>query len=257
MNKIDDKKEDILIKYSTNLSAYFIIIAVLGFVILILPFALEKGNLPNYGIVGDTVGGLLNPIIAIPATILTFLAFWVQYKANEQQKKDLQIERFENKFYTMLQIHRDNVNELNYTEYLLSNENGIERKEIRNRSEGRKVFKVIFHDFTLLYKELGSLFTTAEDIYTEDYKKDILNNKTINERKIELLEFAKLDIIYSIIFFGLSGEDRKVLYNFLSKKYNKEFIAKIIIFSALKPKKESIYYPYWREFNKESNTRKL
>lgn len=101
----NEVKEDILIKYTTKLSAYFIIIAVLGFCILMLPFAFTQSDIPNYGIVGDTLGGLLNPIIAIPATLLTFLAFWVQYKANEQQKRDLQIERFENKFYAMLQIH--------------------------------------------------------------------------------------------------------------------------------------------------------
>ncbi len=51
------------------------------------------------GPVGDTIGGILGPFIGIAAAILTFLAFWVQFKANEQQKNDLQIERFENKFY--------------------------------------------------------------------------------------------------------------------------------------------------------------
>jgi len=58
------------------------------------------------------------------------LAFYVQYKANEQQrtqfedelkKRDLEkieqdktwrIERFENKFYQLLALHRDNVNEM-------------------------------------------------------------------------------------------------------------------------------------------------
>ncbi|MEM0543329.1 hypothetical protein WFZ85_11940 [Flavobacterium sp. j3] len=87
---INEEKENILLKYSSKLSAYFIIIAVLGFGILMLPFIFEGGETPNYGIVGDTVGGLLNPIIAIPATILTFLAFWVQYKANLEEKKHLQ-----------------------------------------------------------------------------------------------------------------------------------------------------------------------
>ena len=65
---------------------------------------------PKTGYTGDTLGGIMNPYIAITGVIFTFLAFWVQYKANEQQKRDLQIERFENKFYEMLKIHRDNVN---------------------------------------------------------------------------------------------------------------------------------------------------
>ena len=44
----------------------------------------------------------MSPFIAIAAAILTFFAFWVQYKANEQQKIDLKVERFENKFYELL-----------------------------------------------------------------------------------------------------------------------------------------------------------
>ncbi|WP_330747005.1 hypothetical protein [Chryseobacterium sp. CP-77] len=35
---------------------------------------------------GDTIGGILNPIIAFCASILTFLAFYIQYKANKEQR---------------------------------------------------------------------------------------------------------------------------------------------------------------------------
>lgn len=36
--------------------------------------------------VGDTIGGILNPIIAFSASILTFLAFYIQYQANKEQR---------------------------------------------------------------------------------------------------------------------------------------------------------------------------
>lgn len=64
------------------------------------------------GEIGDTIGGIMGPFIAIAAALLTFFAFWVQYKANEQQKRDLAIERFENKFYKMLDIHIQNSNNI-------------------------------------------------------------------------------------------------------------------------------------------------
>ena len=50
-------------------------------IILILPAIL---TLPGYvdfsntGEIGDTIGGIMNPFIAIIAAFLTFFAFWVQ-----------------------------------------------------------------------------------------------------------------------------------------------------------------------------------
>ena len=40
------------------------------------------------GEIGDTIGGITGPFIAIAAAGLTFIAFWVQYKANIQQRQD-------------------------------------------------------------------------------------------------------------------------------------------------------------------------
>lgn len=202
------------------------------------------------GQVGTYIGGIIG-------TLFSGASFYFLYVTLIEQRKTFERERFETRFFEMLKIHKENINELNYTEHQLINENGTRIKEIKNRSEGRKVFKVIFHDFTLLHKEISWLFIDSDEIYKKDYKNDILNNKTVKDRKIKLLEFAKLDIIYSIIFFGLSGQDRNVLYNFFSTKYNEEFITMIIVFSALKPKNESTYYKHWQEFNRKSNKEKL
>lgn len=43
------------------------------------------------GQIGDTIGGIMGPFIAIAAAGLTFIAFWVQYKANIQQRHDIAI----------------------------------------------------------------------------------------------------------------------------------------------------------------------
>lgn len=64
------------------------------------------------GQIGDTIGGIMGPFIAIAAAGLTFLAFWVQYRANEQLREDITVERFESKFYKMLDIHIQNVEHL-------------------------------------------------------------------------------------------------------------------------------------------------
>lgn len=72
----------------------------------------RKYDFEKTGTTGDTFGGILGPLIAWLAAILTFAAFWVQYKSNLQQKSDLQKERLENRFFEMIKLHKDNVNEM-------------------------------------------------------------------------------------------------------------------------------------------------
>lgn len=95
-------------------SALFSIIAFL--VLLYIPdFYLEKYQTSAYmesGQIGDIVGGTTNPIIAIFAALLTFAAFWMQYRANIQQREDISLERFEKDLYEMIHLHRENLFDL-------------------------------------------------------------------------------------------------------------------------------------------------
>lgn len=78
-------------------------------------YYLEKYQTSTYmvsGQIGDIVGGTTGPIIAIIAAYLTFLAFWMQYKANRQQREDISLERFESNLYEMLHLHRENLFDL-------------------------------------------------------------------------------------------------------------------------------------------------
>ena len=71
---------------------YLIIFVVAIVIICFFPFWFTKSGLldfTNTGQIGDTIGGVMGPFVAIAASVLTFLAFWVQYKANEQQRKDI------------------------------------------------------------------------------------------------------------------------------------------------------------------------
>lgn len=176
---IDEEKEKILLKYSSKISALFIIIAVFGFAILMLPFAFGGSNTSNYGIVGDTVGGLLNPLIAIPATILTFLAFWVQYKANDEVRKQFKIQQFESQFYEMIHLHKENVNELSFINFLKVSSNGALQKEIKGR-----------HVFFALNEIFETLLGYTKNAITYD-----INKKDFNDA-------------YLIFFWGVSYSTR-------------------------------------------------
>lgn len=96
------------------------------------------------GYIGDTIGGISAPIIGIGAALLTFFAFWVQYKFNKEQSAFLQKERFENNFFEMLQLHESITNSLSVI--------GLRAKEKGNTIEhkGRDVFQFIYEEYPIL-----------------------------------------------------------------------------------------------------------
>ncbi len=142
------------------------------------------------GQVGDTIGGIAGPFIAIAAAILTFLAFWVQFKANEQQKIDLQIERFENKFYSLIEIHRNNVSEL----------------IIGKSTKSRKAYISMF-------RELKYTYHCVLNYYNLYYKTP---DKKISDEAI-------YNISYLIFFFGVGANSSKVVLDLIGENYKDFF----------------------------------
>lgn len=195
---------------------------------------------------GDTFNGLLGPIIAFLLAILTFLAFYIQYKANEIQNKSNKHLQFENKFYELIRLHRENVNDLQYTKTYKG------KLEI---SESRKVFRVIFQEFIDCFHEVKR-FTKIYpqlDILLPEYK--IKLNKILkkNKCKASINKIAMIDIAYCFVYFGLSKENDSVFLNLFYNRYNPEFITRIKKFLRLKPKEEeeeANSYNLWEEFKK-------
>lgn len=217
------------------------------------------------GAIGDAIGGTMGPFVAIAAAGLTFLAFWVQYKANEQQKQDIkdlkergEIEKLETRFFEMIKLQRDNIAELTYTP-IKKVYGKIEKEDILKEQifEGRMVFRVIFKEFEILHEELKHFFQKANDtnIYDEQYLSNIKNNTEIKCRNLDLVSYAKVDIIYCIIYFGLSSEGQKTLRYFFKGRYKELFFENIILFAALKPKEDSAYWNKWNEINKIKSVR--
>ncbi|MCF6130890.1 putative phage abortive infection protein [Flavobacterium wongokense] len=143
------------------------------------------------GLIGDTMGGVMNPFIAIAAALLTFLAFWIQYKANEQQKKDLRIERFENKFYELLKIHRDNVNEV----------------AIGQTLTGRKAFISMFNELKFTYYVVNK--------FTHFYN-------SLN-RQHPINDDIAYNVSYLIFFFGIGKNSSMIVKDLLGEDYDEYF----------------------------------
>lgn len=104
----------------------------------------EPGKLDfrNTGQIGDTIGGIMGPFVAIAAAILTFLAFWVQFKANEQQRKDIALERFESNLFQLIQVQEEITNNLQFSAC-----DGNDKLHNAN-IPGRQVFRAIYEEKT-------------------------------------------------------------------------------------------------------------
>lgn len=111
-------------KTSTIGIATFLLFILLVVIVCFFPYWFTREGNPDLcfigkGEIGDTIGGIMGPFVAIIAAFLTFIAFLIQYDANELQKKELerqkkirQREEFEVKLYKMLDEHKDNLNHI-------------------------------------------------------------------------------------------------------------------------------------------------
>ena len=150
--------------------------------------ALKKDS----NIVGDTLGGIMNPFIAITGICLTFLAFYIQYIANKQVQNQFEIQKFESQFYEMLRIHREDVNDWKYKSSI------SERGDMYN---GRIVSVEIFKQFIELKKEIEHYNRKAKIHITSylsiDYKNKVNSLFGMLESDVVIVE-----LIYIILFYG-------------------------------------------------------
>lgn len=95
-NEQSDEKYELFDKQFWIFAAIFISLILLSLTIpwfLNTRFSLLDLTTDKSGHIGDSIGGTLGPAIAIIAAAFTFLAFWVQYKANLQQMDVITKER--------------------------------------------------------------------------------------------------------------------------------------------------------------------
>lgn len=106
-------------------------------------------DLTETGQIGDTLGGIMGPVIAIVAAALTFLAFWVQFQANQEQRKEIAsnkkeiekqqekylLDKFENSLMIKMNFYQDTVKSLRYCNH-----------------EGKVTFKYFLDELKLTYQ---------------------------------------------------------------------------------------------------------
>lgn len=222
---------------------YLIIFVVAIVIICFFPFWFTKSGLldfTNTGQIGDTIGGVMGPFVAIAASVLTFLAFWVQYKANEQQRKDIALERFESNLFQLIQIQEEITNNL-----LFSPSDGADKLYGKD-FHGRQVFHTLYNEKTVPYWGIKEgLREKGIKTYEEDTDTGALDHyfrhlyrviKYIDESKV--IKDEKKYEYTSIVRAGLSQYELIMLfYNCLSKNGKDSFkplIEKYAIFNNIR-----------------------
>lgn len=191
--------------------------------------------LEETGLVGDFIGGVIGTIFSLAAFIILVLTL------NEQTRLSTR-ERFENKFFDLLKLHRENVLELQ-----------------NNNENGRKVLHNIFEQFLICRDEVKPFLwkKKLEDIYNPQYLEKLRTKLALTQPNINLLDCAKLNIPYIITFFGLGAQGKMSIMDIFSNKYKPEFYQELIDYMAMKPLESSAYYDKWLSVYKKPYPRRV
>lgn len=190
MRKINNEK---IITYSLIILSFLLIIFSLFAPYIFTQFSISKINFGKSNEIGETIGGIMGPFIGLTGVLVTFLAFYIQYKTNEDQKEKFEKEKkrqieekkrifFEQQFFEMLNIHNSNVIEINI---------GIIQKKSLSKNS-KKIDKIISGRSVFSYILEEILVTTT------------LIHKLNNEKKIEFDDLSIFILAYKLCFFGLN-----------------------------------------------------
>lgn len=158
------------------------------------PFNGWLKDLGTTGQLGDFVGGYVGTIFALASVVLLLATLRNQLRASEQQN-------FENKYFELIKMHRDNVAEF----------------QIGDKT-GRKVFVSIMREFQGILRKVRGF---------------------CRERQMSLSSDDLLIITYYALFFGVGPNSTRMLRSSLSQ-FNRSFIWELADYLNRQDIKQSI-----------------
>lgn len=155
----------------------------------------------NAGLFGDFIGGYLGTIFSFISVVLIFCSFKQQRESDEKNARSQNIEKFENKYFEMIRLHRDNVQEIGIGEDF-----------------GKKIFVSMLREF----REIVAII-----------------NNFISWNNIKLETKEKYNIAYCVFFYGTGPNSSRVLKCAL-KQYDEAFVDSLIKFVGNKETKNRV-----------------
>ena len=196
----------------------YLFLGVIILILIILLFGIFYKDISSKGIslgdIGSILSGTIGTMVAILVAVFTFLAFYVQYDANKKIQEQFRVQQFEDVFYTMLDLHKSNISEMNISffdhiteERFVKKKNGkisstdeLSSTEFLRYVEGSKMFPGM----------IVELESTIQVVLDETSKLIKINFKKYPNIYEYLLRYA-----YRIFFYGIGSEQA-----FFSPKFN-------------------------------------
>ncbi len=186
--------------FDSKFKSHLLVIAFVCFALIFLPLLLVQENLfgiefSDTGQIGDTIGGIMGPFIAMGAAILTYMAFYMQYKANidqrtfftqnnlrlnneiNDQKNETEKQNVIQRFYEMLKIHQSNISEF-----------AIRSPIIGQFWHGRRCFVYMFEELQMIF--------------------EIIQFSLPVEMQKEITDSFISELAYRIFFFGTNDYEK-------------------------------------------------
>nr|WP_298995183.1 putative phage abortive infection protein [uncultured Polaribacter sp.] len=231
-------------KEQTRFVQFAIIIIIIGLLIYLFATTIKpfieglyfwnKTDYEQSGQIGDFVAGVVGTLFAFAGTILIILTF-------REQNKESRRKRFEEVFYEMIRIHRENVSQMTY---------GKRDKKTTRDINNRQVVKEIVDEFKELYGDIKKLTKrwNFENYINESYKTHINEIIAKNKLNTTVLEMCIIDFTYFVLFYGL-GQEGKVIVEGKFKRIIEPKILKIVLFYLQqKPKKSNKKrFAFWKK----------
>jgi len=148
----------------------------------------NNGKLLNPNEIGDSIGGIMNPIIGLSASVLTFLAFYIQFKANKEQREF---------FYIGLEKEKQKHEDEKKEEKLF---------EIKSHKSNIQILKALINSMIKYYITSGKELKTFLD---KEIEKPLGINSLVFVTNSSYENFQKLDLrdLYNSVLYSFTDKD--------------------------------------------------
>ncbi len=221
--------------YNNTIIAIAVIIflfgALIAFTLPIFLTSIEYLGMTAPNEIGDAFGGATNPVIGLIGVGVTFLAFYIQYKATEKQREDLKEQQRYNQYKYLqeaIKDVKDDIKDLRFTkdQVTYTYSEAIWNFMMDNLQHGTAEQQIL----SPLYYQLEYILTLFEPIIAE-----VENSDLSKKEKFQML--MNIDGLFeSSLAFILRVYDRSVIEG--KEKMFRESVKYKIIIPAKKIKQE-------------------
>lgn len=251
--------------FKRNLIIILVIISILLFIFsFIAPYlftlktSVLNQDFSKTGAIGDTIGGLMNPFIALSGVCVTFLAFFMQYKANKIQVKNFRAEQKKNNKLLKEQLFFRLFESLNQRIVNFSYSENVDRYDKNNKT---------FNGYIAL-SNLAKAFKTRMDERSATFGRQLLAKMPERIPEVNLKKLVNIDDIHEYEQY-LSFDDFKstllttsyderweYIKSFVGRKDHDDVhrelasIGSVLFYKLALFEKEELYYDSYSDVNR-------